>query len=470
MTSKNPLSLHYAALREWEKSVGVFDYKAEGVPLWRLVRNSVLIQDIVKKGLEQVHRSEQPRPKDLFFLAAGTVRSSWHLLRLKKAQFLFWGSSRRQMISGKWVDALTDPIIDALPPETTLTLERPLQGRHANPAKTPRIGWYDAPKVLSRLWARCGPRLNKDTRIIISELAVLLARKFDMSTRKMETRLVREYKAFCAERWFATIVLKRTKPTAVFVVNRWINSGVLAACSEMGIRTYELQHGAVGKEGLKYVTPFDPKIDPSGFLTFGNDWKASQWGLPKDRIHNIGSPFIWTQRQSLSQPPSGKKIMLVSQPNFAKLLDKEFSHFCTALPNQKFLLQLHPQDRQNWRSNYTCALHDNVEIASERTPLYESFVDCQAVLGQDSTVLLEASFFNLKVGLLDLPNTLEGTAKAKLGTFNFFEVRSVEQLRAMLDSPRRNEAISGNGYFDEFQLEVLESIVGIRPSPKTEQF
>ncbi len=460
---QSALSAYYASLRTWEKEDKIFEFQIDGVPLWRLIRNSVLIQDSVKNGYEQAHRSERPNPKSLISIATGTLRSAWQLIRLQQAETLFWGSSRRQISGDNWVDPLTDPIVDSMPAASTLTLERPLQGTHAQPAKTQRIAWYDAPKVAARIWARFGLKLNDPNRVVIKSLAAVLAQRFEIPQANFEQRLTREFRAFRAEMWMSGFVLSRTKPKSVVVVNRWINSGVIAACHERRIPSYELQHGAVGKEGLKYVTPYNPTIDPSGFLTFGEDWKASEWGLPKDRIHNIGSPFIWAQRENKVTKFSGNKIMLVSQPNFSETLNRKFGQICSAFPDQEFLLQLHPQDRENWQAKYPCSQLPNVQTAPTQKPLYQLFGDCQAVIGQDSTVLLEASFFNLKVGLLQLPDTLENSAQAKIGTYNFFDAHSLEQIQSMLESPRTNEADAGNGYFDTYQRDKLRQLLSSPP-------
>ncbi len=100
-----------------------------------------------------------------------------------------------------------------------------------------------------------------------------------------------------------------------------------------------------------------------------------------------------------------------------------------------------------------------MEIAASSTPLYQCFSECQAAIGQDSTALLEASFFDLKVGLLNLPNTLQNDVRSRIGSFNFFDVQNVELVNEMLASPRRGEAKDGNGYFDAFREEKLRDIL-----------
>lgn len=457
----------YEDLLQWERDSDVYSYQIDGVPIWRLVRNSTVIGYNVALGLEDVHRREATSLSNLLAIALGTLGSVWDLLTAPKADVLFWGSPRRQLLDGSWTDPLTDPIVDGLEGLglRSVTLERPLQGRHASPAATRKRLRYDAPKVFARMSAKVPVPFSPDDQATIAALADILANRFDQSAAHMQKRLMTEVKAFRAERLAAKRVLLRAQPQAVVVVNRWINSGVLAACVDLAIPAFELQHGAVGEEGFKYYTPYSHTLDPSGFLTFGEHWNSSNWGLDKKRVHNIGAANIWSQREKLSGTGKPESILLVSQPNLANALNFKFDEICRHFPDEHFLLQLHPQDRENWKARYSFAALPNVDLAPWERPLYSLFKDCKAVIGQDSTVLLEASFFNLKVGLLDLPQTLKNSIRSRIGARNFFEAATVPAVKAMLGSTRANEAESGNGFFDGFDIERVAEVLKVAAQP-----
>ena len=456
---ESELSRAYSKILAWEKDVGIFDYLVDDVPLWRLIRNATVVSFTVSKGLEQPHRVESVSLGGLTAISKGVLSSAAQFIKIPKSDLLFWGSSRRQRGADSWVDPLTDPIIDCLSDYRSISFERPLQGRHRSPASTKRLIWYDAPKVFARLRSRLPVIVSAEDQSVISELAKLISNEFDRPKSRIEKLLKKELAAFRVERAAANLILSRTKPKAVFVVNRWINRGVLAACSQRVIPTFEFQHGAVGKEGFKNYTPYSEVLDPDQFLVFGEEWKKYEWGVPADRIQNVGSPFIWNQRSSRAGAPRGDQTMLVSQPNLSKGMSAAFEEICRALPQQRFLLQLHPQDRENVTLKYPLVRLPNVEVARETTPLYESFMQCQAVIGQDSTALLEASFFDLKVGLLDLPEALESTIRSRIGYANFFDASTVDLVKEMLASPRRSEAENGNGYFDAFKEDKLRALL-----------
>ncbi len=455
------LSRVYADVLDWEKSAGIFDYCVDDVPVWRLVRNQTVVAHTVREGAEQPHKSQTFSAKGVAAAAAGAIKSFCQLALLPDADVLFWGSSRRLRNVEGWLDPLTDPLVQCLSERRSVSLERPLQGRHRSPPLTKQLKWYDGPKVLARIRARLPARLSQAERRVVSDLSDLISGRFGVARQRIERRLTAEISAFRAERGAARFMLERTNPSAVFVVNRWINSGVLAACSQHAIPSYEIQHGAVGHEGFKYHTPYAKGLDPDGFLVFGEEWKSYNWGLSKDAVHNLGAPYIWTARSEISDGTRGAKIMLVSQPNQAEDLNESFKAICLSLPDESFILQLHPQDRGNWQERYTVGKLPNVAVAKEGQPLYQSFADCKAVIGQDSTVLYEASFFNLKVGLLNLPNTLKSSVRSRIGTYNFFDAQSVELVKDMLVSPRCDEAVEGNGYFDAFQEKTLRRLPGL---------
>src|SRR5690606_14491587 len=92
-------------------------------------------------------------------------------------------------------------------------------------------------------------------------------------------------------------VLRRVRPRSVFLANRWTNFAVINACKRERIPVYELQHGAVNVDSFKFLTPHDERIDPTGFLLFGDYWRRYDWGLPADRVHVIGHRYIWQRRE-----------------------------------------------------------------------------------------------------------------------------------------------------------------------------
>lgn len=453
------LARRYTEIFDWEEAEGVYDYRVDDVPLWRLIRNTTIIEATVAQNLENAHRPTRVSTREALALASGYLRSVAQLAAVPCADLLFWGVGRRQKTRDGFVSPLIDPIIDQLPQFESLLLERPLTGRHFQPATTRNLIWYDAPKVHARLQARISNTLPEPQQTIVDELAHSVAKYFSMPEDRIRRRLQIELSAFRHERAAASGVLAKAKAKAVLFTNRWVNSGVIAACRAFGTPAYEIQHGAVGDVGFKYHTPYSRTIDPDGFLVFANEWLTREWGMPPHRVHNIGAPFIWSERERTRGMICGSKVMLISQPNLSSELNTAFEEISQAFPEQQFLLQLHPQDRHLAASRYAVLRRPNVELAPSDQPLYESFKGCKAVIGQDSTALLEASFFGLKVGLLNLRGALQNSLRERIGAYNFFCADGIDQIANMFASSRKDECLNGNGYFDAFQADELADLL-----------
>ncbi len=455
------LAREYSDILRWEMDSGVYDALVDGLPIWRLIRNSFIVNHTVRLGFDEPHRRGAAGVSGAAALAFGSLASLWDLKSVPAAEVAFWGFGRRQLTEAGYVDPFTDPVSDFFAQKglSTLSFERPLEGWHLEPAVTSDLRKYDAPKILSRVAGWVPSKISPKEKETIAALAKLLSDKFDRPSANAQTLLSRELRAFRSEKKSALRLLAKVRPKAVFVVNRWINSGVLAACHDMDIPSYEFQHGVVGSIGFKYETPYCAGIDPSGFLTFGSEWLDKGWGLPKGRVLNAGAPNIWTQRAQRAAMPSGRKILLVSQPNLADQLNQAFVEICSNMPAQEFVLRVHPQDRRDLNKRYSCLALPNVSAGSAGLALYDQFADCQAVVGQDSTVLFEASFFNLKVGLLSLPGALQNGLRERIGDHNFFDASNAQLVSEMLNSPREAEARDGNGFFDPLQSAILMQLV-----------
>lgn len=453
----------YAEIFEWEEAEGIYEHRVDGVPLWRLVRNTTIIENSVAQNLENAHRVTTVGVKDALVLAKGYLRSVTQLASIPRADLLFWGVGRRQKTCDGFISPLIDPIINELPQFGSLFFERPLAGKHLEPATTRNLIWYDAPKVHARLKARISNSLPASQQVVVDKLALSVAKRFSVREDRIRRRLQIELSAFRHEKAAAARALAKVKPKAVLLTNRWVNFGVIAACRTSGIPCYEIQHGAVGHVGFKYHTPYSRVIDPNGFLVFASEWLTREWGMPRDQVHNIGAPFIWSERERTKSVLRGSKVMLISQPNLSAELNAAFEEICRAFPEQQFLLQLHPQDRHLVASRYAVSRFPNVELAPVDRALYESFGDCHSVIGQDSTSLLEASFFGLKVGLLNLRGAIRNPIREKIGKYNFFCAAGIDEIAEMFASPRKEEALKGNGYFDAFKADELAALLDSAP-------
>jgi hypothetical protein len=450
-------------LAAWEHDQGLFDYRLGGIPLWRLIRSRQISGFLSRAGVRGLDNYNRPKLADLLHFLGGLGLSLVHTMRLRRYRHLVVGFARRRLDGGAWVDTFFDPLIDIMGRDDTLCIERPFVGRHFRPARTQHLMYYDWVKAVAAAAGRVfywvvGLR----SRAPVDALAKIVADRLGTPAQSVRRALLRGYADFWVERQCARFIVDRVAPTTLLLINRGINHGMIAACRERGVKVYELQHGVMHVNGYKQRTRYDEHIDPHGFLTFGECWNRFDWGVPKDAVQVVGYRYIWEQRQRqrLSGPPRGDAVMLISEPGCWKELAQPFSEIVARHPGTQFILKLHPQDVGDWPSRYSAGLAANVTVVDDPSAdLYDLFGRCRAAVGFGSTALYEASFYGLKVCLLNADGANPSEAIRFVGSYNFYEFAKAEDFDRMLESGRADESRDGNPFFAAFDDALFKGLI-----------
>jgi hypothetical protein len=465
MTERDATGGRGSALRfilQWERDARLSEFKCLGVAAWRLLRKQAVLQYLHSRGVRGKSNYNRPSLRQALCLLAGVGRSFSHLLRLRRRDYLFVGFPRRRLEQGCWVDPFSDALIELLGQDRALCIEKPFAGRHFRPARTRHLVDYDGPIALSALlsrlffWIVLGVAWRE-----VADLAARLAPTLQLPERGLRRRIAQAVLGFWIEVGCMSIALAIVRPRCLLLTSRWVHAPIIFACKRRGIRVCELQHGAVSREGYAYATMFDAALDPDWMLTFGTYWNDFDWGIPPDRVVAIGYRYIWQRRRSTPRPQAGRgKVMLVSKPGSNADLARWFAQIVQRHPGVQFILRLHPQDTYEWERRYPIGNAPNVTVSAEAyADLYDSFRGCSAVVGDDSTVLFEAAFFGLNVGLLNLDGTNASPALQYVGNYNFFEIRSLEQLEALLQPQPPSSQGGGSPFFAEFDVASFRRVV-----------
>jgi hypothetical protein len=455
---------HMEDLMTWERTEGLFDYRLNGIPLWRLVRSGQISAYLRRAGVRGRENYNRPQIANVVHFIAGVACSLAQTLRLRRYRYLFIGFARRRLDGGVWVDTFSDPLIDLMGRQDTLCIERPFGGRHFRPARTRHLLYYDwikaASLVAGRLFAWIVALRGKAS---VNPIADLIANKLGAPAKPLRRAICRAYMQFWTERQCARFILRRVSPKAMLLVNRGINFGLIAACRERGVRVHELQHGVMQFTSFKHGTRYDERIDPETFLTFGECWTTQfDWGVPRGGARTLGYRYILEERTARrrTRRTAGSSVMLVSEPGCWQELSRAFGEMVARHPEVHFILKFHPQDIGDWRSRYPVGLAANVTAVEDpAADLYDLFGECRAVVGYASTVLYEASFFGLKVGLLNENGLNPSEALRYIGRFNFFELAVVEDFGRMLASDRLDESKEGNPFFAAFDQALFDELI-----------
>ncbi|MBA3563710.1 MAG: hypothetical protein H0W33_06820, partial [Gammaproteobacteria bacterium] len=213
-----------------------------------------------------------------------------------------------------------------------------------------------------------------------------------------------------------------------------------------------------------YSTPYDAKLDPDAFFTFGEYWNLAEWGLPAEVVEPVGFKYILDRRARFPGGAArrGSKVMLVSQPHISRALGAVFGTVVKHRPDVQFILKLHPQDVDRWWERYPCGREMNVQVPVEpSSDLYALFAECRCVIGYDSTVLFEASFFGLAVGILNLDGRNRCSALEFDGRYNFHEIRDPGQIDDLLGAEQSSCEYDANPFFAAFDKARFQRLMGI---------
>ena len=448
---------------EEERHLKLYDIRVLGVSLWRLIRIPVLETILATRrglGRSNHNRIDIRRTPQMI---AGIARSLWHILRLRRCRYLIVGFPRRRFEDGEWIDPFSDPLIDCLGPRNVLCIEKPFGGVHFRPQRTRSIIHYDwltavslcASTVFAFIPWLVLPRKIRSLVRGIRRIGPVPSWRIGMLAGKTVV-------SFFVERGAASVLLALVRPKAVLLTMRRHHHPLIHACKARAIPVYELQHGAMAEGGFKYSTPYDPKLDPDLFLTFGEFWNESDWGVPATAVKAVGFKYIADKKLSMPATASAdrRKVMLVSQPHVWRILDIAFGAMISAFPDVQFILKLHPQDVGRWWERYPSGRAPNVQVCGGMYPdLYDLFAQCDCVCGYDSTVLFEAAFLGLKVGILNADGDNLCSALKFAGQFNFHEIRRPEQLGDLLGMEAHSDGAESNPFFAPFQHEQFLELV-----------
>ena len=207
-----------------------------------------------------------------------------------------------------------------------------------------------------------------------------------------------------------------------------VGFGFLHACNELGIKSFELQHGVQGENHVSYSRW--NKIPKDGFSNLPDvflvwtvyekesieRWVKKKNGLIKHLPVVIGNVFLneWKTNSSLVEhydhifeklkvKQGYKSTILYTISN--KIPPQYIFQYIKSRPDILFLMRLHPQ-RMHMKKSIIKILKkwklSNVEIDSvNKVPLYAALRNVDFHITRFSSVVLEALEFNIKSIVLD---------------------------------------------------------------------
>lgn len=419
-----------------------------GVPLWRIVRYKSRLYYINKKTgyvatPRKPSRVGHPRLK---------VLSGLWKYRNKKGVSLFFPFNRLVYLKDKYIDKFTDPIIleSDLNKGTNIIIDPPTySGSYLRENKLYSLSdetRTPIQQLLKYFFKIYTPIVYGR---IINRLFSQIKREFELPDSYKRYYYL-ETSIFLALYYYYLFWFKYIKPRRVFVVFREGYFPQIAACKKLGIPVAEFQHGITLDDTISFAGKYDKRIDPDYFLVFGEFWKGPQFGMPLDRVVNIG----WAYNQYLHKTiaESGEKhennVLVISSPEISDAILDSLKVLSDAQGDYSFDIRLHPcesyddNQKQKLQSIPKAQMVDNKTDSALVLPTYKY------VVGENSSMIYEALSVGCKVGMLnlcglrpaiDLPGIKE----------NFFVINDTKDFERFL-SEESTESTSKAEFYSEF--------------------
>jgi hypothetical protein len=380
-----------------EISECLFENTAENIPTWEIVRLDVYQKLQIHFGLLQ---------KQL-----GVDRSIKNLLKifLRNLQYIFFKSPffipknkivilstgrRYPNNDGLFLDIYTDYFIEKIGEEKFYLIENmSFSGLHQTPAKTKNLAYSDAFHLLVIITAKLislfsSKNIEKDGKKIEEKINAAFGTKLNLSKH-----IVAKIRTYKAEKLLYRLWFKQCQPKMLGVINAPNRKAALVVCKELGIPTFEIQHGTLGKFHLGYYYPLGKqKIAPHFMLFMGNYWKESIHNPAKEEnTFIVGHPFLENKQRKFATVPKKKKALFISQAldvifEFAENLKKQ------TLNDIEIVVKLHPSEYGH--IDTLKKRFPSVEIIGPGTDIYFLLAEAKWVFGIYSTVMFEALKFN----------------------------------------------------------------------------
>lgn len=445
-----------------ESRLGLPAWIVNGVHVWKILRFSMFSEYRQHLGLMHAAHPETDR------LRKSKVRMIWDFPKpfMFRNPFFLAGHgvdrvviphARKRRHDSRLVDPISYPAWHPPYEETTVVLDK------TNPLNPTLLPGSPSFEVLARLaWIRrqaVRVRLDPQDRRIIKELSQRLFDDANAST--LESQVRKAVKGFIGLRSVFTALLKRTRPSHLYVVVSYGCEPLIASARDLGIETVEFQHGSIGRGHLAYDFKDWPNVPyfPDRMLAFGTDWFRSVH-FPKSCTTD---PIGYAPLEDAIVEASGridrqsKQILVLSQGPIADQVLAHASRFAAHRPDWKVVIRPHPSESaEHLRQQMTTiAVTDNWRVEKEPS-LQEHTAASAVVFGVNSTALVEALLAGCRVAILDADNSA-GYFDSLAMDGHASKVKDGEELADVVDDLPVGSA---RGYFAEPVDDIVAHVEG----------
>jgi hypothetical protein len=370
------------------------------------------------------------------------------------------GFSRLEKVGDFYMDKFVEPIInEANLEENSIYFAYGKTGMH----KTPRlykdnIYYLDFPYISFYILA-----ILISPFILLSRFRSINAFFKDINTEVLYNQysilhLALKTSEAIIQYHFFKYILKKVKAKRLFGVSRVLFFTASKAAKKLGIAVYEIQHGITSGPTRLYAGYYNKDIDPDYFLAFGTSCSKLVFGIPPERIINIG----WAFKYHINRIPIETKypdntFLIISEPQISQRIIETSILLAECYPESIFHIRRHPQEQFNSEQTKSISKYSNIKDVSSTVNSNIAIMSYEAILGENSTVLYEALSIGKKVGWL----AFNGLTPRSLNLENsngLYYINNLEDFGKfiLLD---KNMIKSENEIYSDFKLDVFKSLI-----------
>jgi len=445
-------------ISEEEVSSNLDDFEIYDIPLWRMIRFQVRLS-YLKTKTNFTNKSVPLKinlVQVLKWFAISMIEILKLLLSRKHNTTCFFAFPRLENRNGIYFDKFTDPLINSYQfSGDVIILQRSLGGNYLSPRRNENLVYKtDALLYFSKF-------ISLVLFPVILFLNIKTIRDFELKVQKIygsEIKIKRSISnALTATKLsviFYKLIFRVSNVKRIFVVNKDIFISQIIAAKQLGITVYEFQHGATSGPTALYTGSYNSKVDPDYFLTFGSFWVNKHFGVPHNRILNLG--WAYKQEQTSDTNIVDHRILCISSPSItSKILDIVVK-LARLYRLYSFILRLHPQEQLTASQSKRIATLQNVKVETVNFNLNESLSLTTTVIGDKSTVLFEALSLDKQVLLLNLDELKRTYSKEEKELFTI--VNNYKDFETLL-SHKDDKGSKSNDIYSNFDKSLFKDIL-----------
>ena len=254
--------------------------------------------------------------------------------------------------------------------------------------------------------------LSKWLKLIInSEFGVCFERGY------LEELLMRKYCYYRVGIIAVYKLLKRVRPKIIVEVVGYSDARLIIneVASELGIPTYELQHGIIDKKHIAYnfAIKRNYAFFPDKMLIWGEHFREAKFPIEDENIIVTGFPYF--EKNIRLFPPKSNtvalRILVLSQPEYSEKLLQQIMELLDLLDEAgecySLVYKPHPEEYRYYGSDKWDVFkkYENAILAPQGVSLYEWFSKSNIQVSVSSTAVYEGLAYGLKTFLYSVDQT-----------------------------------------------------------------